>query len=592
MLKSGFAPFWLLLLAGAICLVAGRVAFALFQYRRRLHERDTQLDAAINSSGHGFCMFGPDGRVLLWNETMLQIYMVPIGQSVRGCDYVELLRIFRGAGNMISDVRHLAEMRGAIARREYSDLTIEMLDGRFINIVHRPMADGGWIATHQDVTDRKQAEARFSYLALHDVVTGLPNRAAFNHRIDEGTKLAQVDNTSFAVIRLGVDRFKEINDVFGQSAGDAVLAKLAEKLRETCHWGYLARAGGDEFSIVSPPVRAIDEIYDQLSGIFDNEFHIDGQDIRVSCTAGISTYPRDGSDVETLIANADIALWRAKAEARGTALLFESAMDQQLREKRALHRDLAVALKNGEFEIYFQPQATTQREIVGFETLLRWHHPVRGMVSPGVFIPLAEETGLIGAIDEWVLRSACKEAASWPNPLAIAVNFSPLDFRRLDVPKLILSALLESGLAPARLEIEITEGVLIDDFDAAISMLRRIKNLGVRVAMDDFGTGYSSLSYLLAFPFDKIKIDQTFIAKLDSRADSAVVVEAIVSLSHTLKLPVIAEGVETEGQLAFLSRCGCDEVQGYLIGRPQPIGHYRDVMNGVAFKAGQAALAG
>ena len=257
-------------------------------------------------------------------------------------------------------------------------------------------------------------------------------------------------------------------------------------------------------------------------------------------------------------------------------------MDLQIREKRALQRELAVALEQRQFEIHYQPQASTSGEIVGFEALLRWRHPVRGMVSPALFVPLAEETGQIGPIDEWVLRSVCAEAASWAKPLAIAVNFSPLDFRRFDVPALILQILLETGLEASRLEIEITEGVLIDDFAGAIAILRKIKNLGVRVAMDDFGAGYSSLSYLQSFPFDKIKIDQAFTRKLETNPESAAIVEAILSLARTLKLPVIAEGVETEKQLAFLAQAGCDEVQGYLIGRPQPIAHYRDLTTGEA----------
>ncbi|CAN5457382.1 hypothetical protein BH11PSE4_BH11PSE4_21810 [soil metagenome] len=586
---------WLLALLLCAIVAVAAVGFMLERYRRSFRERDMQLRAAINNSEQGFCMFDPDGRLQLWNESLLQIYMIPPGQAISGCTFGELLDIGQGAGNAMSERSDVAELRGLIAGGEASSLAIELLDGRHINIVHRPMPNGGWIGTHEDVTDRKQAEARFAYVALHDLVTGLPNRAAFNHRISESLRQAKADDACFAVIRLGIDRFKEINDVFGQSAGDGVLAEMANRLSGICHWGFLARPGGDEFSIVTSPSKAItvvDEICSQLAGICENQFHIDGQDIRVGCTAGVSIYPRDGEDAETLIAHADIALYRAKAETRGTVRLFEAAMDRQVREKRALQRDLAVALANGEFEVYYQPQATTDGNIVGFETLLRWHHPVRGIVSPGIFIPLAEETGLIGAIDEWVLRGACKEAASWPTPLGVAINFSPLDFRRLDLPGLIHSVLLETGLAPARLEVEITEGVLIDDFDSAIAILRKIKNLGVRIAMDDFGAGYSSLSYLLAFPFDKIKIDRTFIAKLDINADSAAIVDAVVSLGRSLRLPVIAEGVETASQLAFLTRSGCDEVQGYLIGRPQPIAHYRDVMHGVAGDVNPVAQAG
>ncbi|UZE51224.1 EAL domain-containing protein [Rhodopseudomonas sp. P2A-2r] len=594
LLDFNFYNSWLFVLLLPAVAVAIAAILLVARYRRSFREREMQLHAAISNSEQGFCMFGPDGRLQLWNESLLQIYMIPPGQVLSGRSFEELVDVGRAVGSEARELRDLVELRDSIASGEASSLTIELLDGRHVKILQRPMPNGGWMATHEDVTDRKQAEARFAYVALHDLVTGLPNRAALHHRIAENLKTAKDNNARFAVIRLGIDRFKEINDVFGQSAGDAVLAEMARRLGESCEPGFLARPGGDEFSIVTPPdqaASAMEDIFSRLAVICDSEFHIDGQDIRVGSTAGVSVYPDDGEDSETLIAHADIALYRAKAETRGTVRRFESAMDRQIREKRALQRDLAVALKNGEFEIYYQPQATAQGQAVGFETLLRWHHPVRGMVSPGIFIPLAEETGLIGAIDEWVLRTACAEAVAWPNPLAIAVNFSPLDFRHLDVPELIRSVLLETGLAPARLEVEITEGVLIDDFDSAIAILRRIKDLGVRIAMDDFGAGYSSLSYLQAFPFDKIKIDQTFIAKLDSNVDSASIVEAILGLSRALRLPVIAEGVETQSQLAFLTRHGCDEVQGYLIGRPQPVAHYRDVMNDVAAVARVGAVA-
>ena len=326
--------------------------------------------------------------------------------------------------------------------------------------------------------------------------------------------------------------------------------------------------------------------------LLENEFVVGGEVIRAGCTAGISIYPQDGRNAEVLIAHADAALYRAKAEERGTIRFFESTMDQQIREKRQLARNLAAAIENAELELYLQPQATTDGSIVGFEALVRWRHPERGIVSPAVFIPLAEETGLIGAIDEWVLREACREAATWANPLSIAVNLSPLDFRRGDISATILAILIETGLNPKRLEIEITEGVLIEDFARAISLLGKIKNLGVRIAMDDFGTGYSSLSYLQSFPFDKIKIDQTFVRKLGNNMQSAAIIQAILGLGRALKLPVIAEGVETREQLAFLASEGCAEIQGFLIGRPQPIAYYRDVVDGSERSAVPVAMTG
>ncbi|RED34419.1 diguanylate cyclase/phosphodiesterase [Rhodopseudomonas thermotolerans] len=581
---TGFAS-----LAVWLSSIAGR------RTRLTLAERDMVLDGILNDAARGFCLFDAQGRLQLWNEAFLDIYAIPPGREIAGHSLRRTLAVMQNSGNFVSDKRQLIELGAALASGGPATLVAELRDGRHIRIDLRRLPNGGWIAKHSDVTDHKQAEQRFAYLALHDVATGLPNRAAFNERIVASVEQARRFDGGFAVIRLGIDRFKEINDVFGQAVGDAVLAEMARRLADTCHWGFLARPGGDEFSIVTSPDPATDSIQEvcrQLARLCDTEFEVDGHRIRLTATAGVSVYPRDGEDADTLLAHADVALYRAKTEQRGTVCLFEPAMDLQIREKRALQRELAVALEQRQFEIHYQPQATAAGAIIGFEALLRWRHPVRGMVSPALFVPLAEETGQIGPIDEWVLRSACAEAASWSKPLAIAVNFSPLDFRRLDVPALILQILLETGLEPSRLEVEITEGVLIDDFAGAIAILRKIKNLGVRVAMDDFGAGYSSLSYLQSFPFDKIKIDQAFTRKLETNPESAAIVEAILSLARTLKLPVIAEGVETESQLAFLARAGCDEVQGYLIGRPQPITHFRDIIAGATVEPPPLARAG
>jgi len=310
-----------------------------------------------------------------------------------------------------------------------------------------------------------------------------------------------------------------------------------------------------------------------------NEFMIDGKSVRTGVTTGISVFPHNGADAASLLANSGAALFRAKAKSRGSISLFEPEMDQQIRDRRVLHQDLSVAIRNGELSLYYQPQATSgptvaTSEVIGFEALARWQHPLRGFVSPGDFIPLAEESGLIVEMGQWILREACREAASWPVPLQIAVNLSPAQFMHGDVVNLVHSILLETGLAPDRLELEITEGVLIEDFDRGLALLRRLKALGVRVSMDDFGSGYSSLSYLQAFPFDKIKIDRDFVLNLGRNPQSAAIVRAVIGLGHGLDMSIVAEGVETEQQLVFLADQGCDAVQGYLIGKPLPIGQY------------------
>jgi diguanylate cyclase (GGDEF)-like protein/PAS domain S-box-containing protein len=709
----------------AIVVVAGLAgAISDRRIRRRTSERNIQLDAAINNMSQGLCMFGPDNRLQLWNERYVTMYRLPSQKMRVGMTVDDLCEVRDAAGTGFEDMdTYRTELRAAMDNQAAGAGCIgQVRDGRTISVIYQPMPNGGWVVTHEDVTERegakrdlertrsfldtiienvpsaimvkefpdlryalinqagerhlgldrqnilgkcatdvfpaamaqsidardrqvlasetgsvtheykfqsltgdprvvitkrialkdatghakylvstihditerKQSEARIAHLALHDPLTDLPNRALFNEHLAKTFDDASSGQTSFAILCVDLDRFKEVNDVFGHSVGDQFLCEVARRITAACDGAFVARLGGDEFTIISSagaqPATA-ERIAARLMAAFDEEFRLTDHAIHASCTIGISVYPQDGTAVETLIANADVALYRAKAEERGTIRFFEAAMDQQIREKRILQRDLATALENDEFELYFQPQAATRGDIVGFEVLARWHHPERGIMSPGIFIPLAEETGLIGAIDEWVLREACREAASWRNPLSIAVNLSPVDFRRGDVPAMILSILLETGLNPQRLEIEITEGVLIEDFARATSILRKIKNLGVHVAMDDFGTGYSSLSYLQSFPFDRIKIDQAFIAKLESNAQSAAIIQAILGLGRSLKLPVIAEGVETPAQLAFLAEEGCNEVQGYLIGRPQPIAHYRGVVAGVADSGAKAMAA-
>jgi diguanylate cyclase (GGDEF)-like protein len=581
----------------ASTLVIGGLIGAISDRRssRSISLRNLQLDAALNNMGQGLCMFGPDGHLQLWNETYRRMYRIPQGEISAGWTLEQIFKARRAAGTIFKDLdRHTTELKTSRESRVPLSRLTELEDGRSVSVTYQPMQNGGWVATHEDITERKQSESRILYLALHDPVTELPNRVAYNEYLERCIEDAAALGGSLAVIRIDIDRLKEVNNAFGQSTGDAVILRFAQKLKAAANGDYLARPGGDEFTMISmlgPEGGAAEDVCARLSGMLDNEFDIDGESIRVGASAGISIYPQDGRDAETLAGHADAALNRAKDKERGTIQFFEPKMDEQMREKLLLKRDLMIAIDKAEFELYFQPQATCQGEIVGFEALLRWHHPRRGTVSPGVFIPLAEEVGLIGSIDRWVLREACREAASWTVPLSIAVNLSPIDFRRGDVSEMILSVLIETGLDPKRLEIEITEGVLIEDFTRAISLLRKIKNLGVRIAMDDFGTGYSSLSYLQSFAFDKIKIDQAFVGKLGKNPQSAAIIHAILGLGRALNLPVIAEGVETKEQLDFLAKEGCAEIQGYLIGRPYPIARYCDVVRGCSGSS-RVAIAG
>jgi diguanylate cyclase (GGDEF)-like protein len=420
-----------------------------------------------------------------------------------------------------------------------------------------------------------------AHMAYHDGLTDLPNRAAFLQALAQMIEACEGSGEEFAVLSVDLDGLKEINDVFGHATGDKVLIEVANRIQTVARGGVVARLSGDEFGLIidgKQPEAGI-ALARQLVEAMGKEFQIDGRAVRTGVTTGVAVFPHNGQDAASLLANAGAALFRAKAKSRGTISLYEPEMDKQIRDRRVLHQDLSGAIRNGELSLYFQPQAISGQtvdssEIIGFEALVRWLHPVRGFVPPVAFIPLAEESGLIVEMGEWILREACREAASWPKPLQIAVNLSPVQFMHGDLVGLVHSILLETGLAPGRLELEITEGVLIEDFDRGLALLRRLKALGVRVSMDDFGSGYSSLSYLQAFPFDKIKIDRDFVLNLGRNPQSAAIVRAVIGLGHGLDMSIVAEGVETQEQLSFLADQGCDAVQGYFIGKPLPITQY------------------
>jgi diguanylate cyclase (GGDEF)-like protein/PAS domain S-box-containing protein len=431
-----------------------------------------------------------------------------------------------------------------------------------------------------DVTERRKAEQRIALMAHSDTLTNLPNRMAFNECLASTLKVAAAESKSFAILCIDLDEFKQINDVYGHTVGDLMLCRVADRLRAVADGVFVGRLGGDEFTIIADNQdrSSSAKLADRLLAAFADDLEVDNYRLRQELSIGVAIYPTDGTDAKTLMNNADAALYRAKTKEHGSVQFFEAEMGARLRERAALQADLRSAIQHNELLLHYQPQLKMTGEITGFEALARWHSPNRGMVPPSEFIPLAEESSLILLIGEWVLREACREAASWDKPLRVAINVSPIQFRHGDLPRLVHSVLLETGLAPVRLVLEITEGVLIDDFSRAVSILRRLKSLGVQIALDDFGTGYSSLSYLHAFPFDKIKIDRAFISDLESNHQSVAIVRAVIGLSRSLNIPILAEGVETQAQHAFLAEEGCDEVQGYLTGRPLAIADYAGVV--------------
>jgi diguanylate cyclase (GGDEF)-like protein/PAS domain S-box-containing protein len=426
-----------------------------------------------------------------------------------------------------------------------------------------------------DVTAKRQAEARIAHMAHHDALTGLPNRVLFHERLDEALLRVRRDRDKFAVLYLDLDEFKNVNDTLGHAAGDKLLMAAAERLR-TCLRGsdMVARFGGDEFAVLQmglagPPEAGI--LAERIVTLLSEPYDIEGQQVVIGTSVGIALAPADGETSDQLLRNADMALYQAKEDGRCTFCFFQPGMGAILRAHHTLELDLRKALAAGEFELYYQPLVTLETGVIcGFEALLRWHHPVRGMVAPAEFIPLAEEIGLIVPIGEWVLRQACAEAAGWPDDLKVAVNLSPVQFKKGNLPQMVFATLASAGLPAARLELEITESILLAESKANLATLRRLRALGVGISMDDFGTGYSGLSYLRAFPCDKIKIDRSFISDLTESADCMAIIKAITNLGSNLGIPTLAEGVETKKQLAWLREAGCTEMQGYLFSRPVP----------------------
>jgi diguanylate cyclase (GGDEF)-like protein len=513
--------------------------------------------------------------VAVCNDRYVEMYGLSRELVKPGCTVHELLEHRAERNQLDRDPdKFRTQMLDGLAPGDTATAIVETSDGRAIAIASKAMAGGGWVITHEDITDRRQAEARIAHMALHDALTDLPNRTHFRKEVE--SRLAHLGRSErFAVLYLDLDNFKTINDTLGHTIGDKLLSLVGERLR-ACMRGpdSIARLGGDEFGLVEGSVTQphdaaalASRIIEALAGSFD----LDGHQVVVGASIGIAIAPTDAADSDQLLKNADMALYRAKADGRGIHRFFEPEMDARMQARHALEIDLRKAIVNGEFELYYQPLVRLETEqICGFEALIRWNHPTRGTIPPLQFIPLAEETGLIVPMGEWVLRQACAEAARWPSGIRVAVNVSPAQFRKPGLSQVVISALASSGLEATRLEVEITESVLLLNSESTLATLHQLRGLGVRISMDDFGTGYSSLSYLRSFPFDKIKIDGTFVHDLASSTDSMAIVRAVAGLGSSLRMTTTAEGIETRAELDHLKREGCTEGQGFLFGRPTP----------------------
>jgi diguanylate cyclase (GGDEF)-like protein len=541
-----------------------------------LRTRNFQFDTAINNMSQGLCFFDSDHRLIVCNERFVQIYNIPSDRVYSGMKLTEIvdLRIEAGSFPAMTRDEYVQWRNDVAASNEAKDSTVELQDGRTIKIRHRPMPGGGWVATHEDITEQRESEVKIEYMAHHDSLTGLANRVLLNDRLELALGRVQCEEM-VAVHHLDLDQFKAVNDTFGHPCGDRLLRIVAERLCGlTGEADTISRMGGDEFVIVQTAIAdpadatsLAQRVIEELSEPYD----IDGQQAVIGVSIGISVGPGDGSSPDKLLRNADLALYRAKSDGRGTFRFFEPVMDLQMQARRIMEQDLRKALPAGEFELHYQPVVNlASNEISGFEALVRWNHPIRGMISPADFIPLAEEIGFIVPMGEWIIRQACTTAAQWPDHLHVAVNISAIQFRSPGLMQLIVGALAASGLAPTRLEIEITESVLLNNREATLAVLHQLRALGIRIAMDDFGTGYSSLTYLQSFPFDKIKIDRSFVKNITENASSLNIVRAVAALANGMGMTATAEGVETAEQLDRIASEGCTEMQGFLFSRPLP----------------------
>ncbi|MGU3540545.1 putative bifunctional diguanylate cyclase/phosphodiesterase [Methylobacterium sp. A54F] len=544
-----------------------------------LQQQITRFDAALSNMTQGLSMFDAEARLLVVNQRYREIFDLPGGAIRIGMSQRELCAALVARGCYRREVTADALCQGtraALAGNDPGPFHRELADGRILAVCYRPLPGGGWVSTFEDITERRRNEARIAHMARHDALTDLPNRTALReHGMDLIGAARTEGGGRLAMLCLDLDRFKAVNDGHGHGVGDALLRAVAARLSDNVRAGDLvARLGGDEFAVlhrVADTAGAL-ALAERLIATVSAPYTLGDFTVEIGMSAGISLGDGAVDDIDRLLKDADTALYHAKNSGRGVACLFEAAMDETARSRREMERELGEALAAGRFELHYQPLVDLRSDrITGVEALLRWRHPERGLISPAEFIPVAEETGLIVPLGEWVLGQACRDAAGWPVPVNVAVNVSAVQLRHRNFAQVVLMALAASGLRADRLELEITESVLLDDTEANLETLHLLRRTGIRISMDDFGTGYSSLSYLRRFPFDKIKIDRSFVRDAGHAAsESGAIIRALVGLGSSLGITTLVEGIETEAQLAAVRAEGCQEMQGFLFSPPRP----------------------
>ncbi|HTB03114.1 MAG TPA: EAL domain-containing protein [Bradyrhizobium sp.] len=545
------------------------------------HQLEKQrLDTALDNMTQGLLLFDSSQRLVVCNQRYVEMFGVSTDVVKPGCTIHELLQHRKDTGSFSGDVdQYCSALAQKMTQGEIFQTILDAADGGSIRVMYRPLSQGGWVATLEDITERRRAEERITHLAHYDALTDLPNRTLFQEKL--GRELARMrEGEQLAVFYIDIDEFKSVNDTLGHLIGDELLKSVAASLgRCVTESDFVARLGGDEFAVVQTAVKDRQDVVDLVTRIYHairEPYECLGHQVSTDASVGIALAPQHGGDLDQLLKNADLAMYAAKTAGRRTYRFFEPEMDARVRARRVLEMDLRQAIAAGALEVHYQPSLDLRDDrITGCEALLRWRHPERGMIPPSEFIPVAEETGLISELGTWVLATACAEAATWPDDIKLAVNVSPIQFKDDTFALKVVAALAASGLPASRLELEITEAVLIRDDEAALAILHQLRAAGVRIALDDFGTGYSSLSYLQRFPFDKIKIDRCFV---DTIVESSSIVQAVVNIAAARNIITTAEGVETEQQRDLLRTLGCAEMQGYLFSPARPAAVLRQLL--------------